>query len=376
MQYVDEFRDSERVKAILEQIATEARTSREYHLMEFCGSHTYSISKYGLASFLPSNIRMIHGPGCPVCVLPMGRIDGAIELAKNPKVILTTYGDIMRVPASNRTHLLQARAEGADIRMVYSCMDSLKIARENPDREVVFFAIGFETTTPPTVSSILEAEKAGLSNYSVYCNHVLTPPAVAHTLESPELRQLGTFRLDGFLGPAHVSAIIGSRPFEYFAYEYNRPVVVSGFEPVDVLQGILMLIRQLNSGRAEVENQYSRAVTRDGNLIAQKWVAEVLELRPFFEWRGLGKVPYSGLRLKEKYSRFDAEKKFDLKTKSVPDHKACLCGSILRGLQRPTDCKLFGKSCTPEHPQGPCMVSSEGTCGAHYRYRLQPLSTS
>jgi len=311
---------------------------------------------------------MIHGPGCPVCVLPIGRIDSAIALAARPGLILTTYADTMRVPASKGLSLLKAKARGADIRMVYSSADALRIARENPGREVVFFAIGFETTTPPTAVAITEASAGQLSNFSVFCNHVLTPAAIANILESPEVRELGTVPLDGFIGPAHVSTVIGSQPYEYFAEEYQRPVVIAGFEPLDVMQAILMLIRQLNEGRAEVENEFTRAVTREGNAKAKSLVAEVFELRRSFEWRGLGEVPYSALCIKEKYRAFDAEARYGLEYRAVADNKACECGAILRGVKKPTDCKVFGTVCTPENPIGSCMVSSEGACAAHYTY--------
>jgi hydrogenase expression/formation protein HypD len=311
---------------------------------------------------------MVHGPGCPVCVLPIGRIDSAIELTTRRGLILTTYADTMRVPASKGLSLMKAKARGADIRMVYSSADALRIARENPDREVVFFAIGFETTTPPTAVAIIEAAGASLANFSVFCNHVLTPAAIANILESPEVRELGTVPIDGFIGPAHVSTVIGSQPYEYFAEEYQRPVVIAGFEPLDVMQAILMLVRQLNEGRAEVENEFSRAVTRDGNAKAKALVAEVFELRRSFEWRGLGEVPYSALRIKKEYRAFDAEVRYGIEYRRVADNKACECGAILRGVKKPTDCKVFGTVCTPENPIGSCMVSSEGACAAHYTY--------
>jgi hydrogenase expression/formation protein HypD len=274
----------------------------------------------------------------------------------------------MRVPASKGMSLLKAKAAGADIRMVYSCADAVRIAQENPGREVVFFAIGFETTTPPTAVAIKAAEAAGLRNFTVFSNHVLTPSAITHILESPEVRELGTVPLDGFIGPAHVSTIIGSQPYEYFAEEYAKPVVIAGFEPLDVMQAILMLVRQLNDGRAEVENEFTRAVTREGNAKAKALVAEVFELRKTFEWRGLGEVPYSALAIKERYRAFDAEARYAIAYRSVPDNKACECGAILRGVKKPTDCKVFGTVCTPENPIGSCMVSSEGACAAHYTY--------
>lgn len=368
MKYIDEFRDGALARKLAADVQREARPGCSYSLMEFCGGHTHAIFRYGIQDLLPDNVRMIHGPGCPVCVLPIGRVDSAIRLARTPGVILCSYGDMLRVPGSDRVSLLKAKAGGADVRMIYSSADALRIAQENPDKQVVFFAIGFETTTPPTAVAILQAEKLGLANFSVFSNHVLTPSAIANILESPEVRKLGLLPLDGFIGPAHVSTVIGSRPYEYFAYEYQRPVVIAGFEPLDVMQAILMLVRQLNEGRAEVENEFSRAVTREGNLKALDMVAEVFELRRSFEWRGLGLVPYSGLRIKAKYAAFDAERRFDLPYQSVPDNKACECGAIIRGVKKPLDCKLFGTVCTPENPVGSCMVSSEGACAAYYTY--------
>jgi hydrogenase expression/formation protein HypD len=368
MKYIDEFRDGDLARGLAAAIRREARPDRSYHLMEFCGGHTHAISRYGIKDLLPDNVRMVHGPGCPVCVLPIGRIDNAIELAARPGLILCTYADTMRVPASKGLSLLKAKARGADIRMVYSCADALRIAALNPDRDVVFFAIGFETTTPPTAVAIRQAEARQLGNFSVFCNHVLTPAAIANILESPEVRDLGTVPLDGFVGPAHVSTVIGSQPYEYFAEEYQRPVVIAGFEPLDVMQAILMLVRQLNDGRAEVENEFTRAVTRDGNLKAKALVADVFELRRTFEWRGLGEVPYSALRIKERYRAFDAEVRYGITYRSVPDNKACECGAILRGVKKPTDCEVFGTVCTPDNPIGSCMVSSEGACAAHYTY--------
>jgi hydrogenase expression/formation protein HypD len=368
MRYIDEFRDGNLARRLASAIAQEARAGRAYSLMEFCGGHTHAIARYGLADLLPPNVNMIHGPGCPVCVLPIGRIDNAIALAARPGLILCTYADTMRVPASNRSSLMKAKALGADIRMIYSCADAIRIAQENPTQDVVFFAIGFETTTPPTAVAILEAQARGLGNFSVFCNHVVTPAAISNILESKDVRELGTLPIDGFVGPAHVSTVIGTQPYEYFAEEYGRPVVIAGFEPLDVMQAILMLVRQLNEGRADVENEFTRAVTRDGNEKAKALVAEVFELRRTFEWRGLGEVPYSALRIKEAYAAFDAEARYDIRYRSVPDNKACECGAILRGVKKPADCKVFGTVCTPENPIGSCMVSSEGACAAHYTY--------
>ncbi len=368
MKYIDEFRDGELAKQIGARIRAEADPQRSYSFMEFCGGHTHAISRYGVLELLPSNVRMVHGPGCPVCVLPIGRIDLAIRLALERDAIVCTYGDTMRVPASDSLSLIKAKARGGDIRMVYSAADALAIARANPQREVVFFAIGFETTTPPTALAIRDAQREGLANFSVLCCHVLTPSAITHILESPEVRQFGTVPIDGFVGPAHVSIVIGSAPYDHFAEEYRKPVVIAGFEPLDVMQAILMLVRQVNRGAAHVENEFTRAVTPEGNLRAQALVSEVFELRPSFEWRGLGEVPYSALKIREAFAAFDAERRFDLAYQSVPDNKACECGAILRGVKRPTDCKIFGTVCTPENPVGSCMVSSEGACAAHYTY--------
>jgi len=368
VKYVDEFRDGALAKSIAARIVRAAAAGRRYHFMEFCGGHTHAMSRYGLTDLLPRNVVMVHGPGCPVCVLPVGRIDMAIELARRAGVVLCTYADCVRVPASEGLSLMKAKAQGADIRMVYSAADALRIAQEEPRREVVFFAIGFETTTPPTALVVKRAAELGMANFSVFCNHVLTPSAIAHILESPEVRELGSVAIDGFVGPAHVSTVIGSQPYEYFAEEYRKPVVIAGFEPLDVLQAVEMLVCQVNEGRAEVENEFSRAVSREGNARAKALVAEVFELRRVFEWRGLGKVPYSALKLKERWAQFDAERRFGMSERSVPDHKACECGAILRGVKRPADCRVFGTACTPATPMGSCMVSSEGACAAHYTY--------
>lgn len=368
MKYIDEFRDGDVARKIADRLAIEARGERQYSFMEFCGGHTHAISRYGVSELLPANVRMIHGPGCPVCVLPIGRVDMAIKLALEHDVIVCTYGDTMRVPASDSLSLTKAKARGGDIRMVYSAADALTVARDNPERQVVFFAIGFETTTPPTALAILRAQREGLKNFSVLCCHVLTPSAITHILESPEVRQYGTVPIDGFIGPAHVSIVIGAAPYEHFAEEYRKPVVIAGFEPLDVMQAILMLVRQVNEGRAHVENEFTRAVDRDGNLAAQQKVSEVFELRPSFEWRGLGEVPYSALKIRPAFAEFDAERRFDVGYKPVADNKACECGAILRGVKKPTDCKIFGTVCTPENPVGSCMVSSEGACAAHYAY--------
>ncbi len=368
MKYVDEFRRRDLAQVLAGRIRAAAEPSRDYNLMEFCGGHTHAIFRYGVQDLMPANVHFVHGPGCPVCVLPIGRIDDAIELAERHGVILCTYGDMMRVPGTGRRSLIRAKADGADIRMVYSTLDALKIARDNPGRQVVFFAIGFETTTPPTAVAITSAQAEGLTNFTVFCNHVLTPVAIDHILSSPDFAPGGPARIDGFLGPSHVSAVIGSRPYEAAAAKHGKPVVIAGFEPLDVMQSVLMLIRQVNEGRAEVENQYTRVVTRDGNRKAQALVAKVLELREDFEWRGLGTVAESALRIRAEYAEFDAERRFALADKQSREVKSCKCPSVLRGVKKPTDCKLFGTTCTPENPMGACMVSSEGACAAYWSY--------
>jgi hydrogenase expression/formation protein HypD len=368
MKYIDEYRDGDLARAMAATIAREARPDRRYQFMEFCGGHTHAISRYGIEDLLPANVQMVHGPGCPVCVLPIGRIEDAIRLALRPEVTLCTYADLMRVPASAGHSLLKAKAEGADIRMVYSTLDALCIAELEPNREVVFFAIGFETTTPPTAVAIRLARRKGLANFSVFCNHVLTPPAMRAILDTPDQQGAGKVRVDGFVGPAHVSTLIGTAPYSDFATTYRKPVVVAGFEPLDVVQAILMLLRQVNERRHEVENQYIRAVTAEGNLTAQRDVADIFELRASFEWRGLGTLPHSALRLRAAYADLDAEERFGVETVAVADNPACECGDILRGIKKPVECRLFGTVCSPETPMGSCMVSPEGACAAHWSY--------
>ena len=368
MKYVDEYRDGDKARDIAAAIAAEVRPDRSYALMEFCGGHTHAISRYGIEDLLPSNVRMIHGPGCPVCVLPIGRIDDAIRLAKRPEVTLCTYADLMRVPASGGLSLMKAKAAGGDIRMVYSSLDAIRIAEANPERQVVFFAIGFETTTPPTAVALKAAEAKGLKNFSIYCNHVLTPVAMRAILDMPPTPDEPPIAIEGFVGPSHVSTIIGMEPYEVFARDYRKPVVIAGFEPLDVMYAILMLVRQVNEQRAEVENQYIRAVRADGNRVAIDLCDEVFELRDSFEWRGLGAVPKSALKLRDAFAFYDAEKRFAIETQPAEDNPACECGAILRGQKKPADCRLFGTVCTPETPTGACMVSSEGACAAHWTY--------
>jgi hydrogenase expression/formation protein HypD len=368
VKYVSEFRDKDLAKSVSAAIRREADPGRTYNFMEFCGGHTHAIFRYGVQDLMPDNVAYVHGPGCPVCVLPVRRLDDAVEIAERHNAILCTYGDMMRVPGTKQRSLIRAKADGADIRMVYSTLDALKIARDNPDREVVFFAIGFETTTPPTAVAIKQAQKEDLTNFSVFCNHVLTPPAIAHILQSPDVQDLGTVEINGFLGPSHVSSVIGSKPYEPAAEIFGKPVVIAGFEPLDVMQSTLMLIRQINEGRFEVENEYTRVVTRDGNLKAQALVAEVFDVRDAFEWRGLGTVAKSALKIREAFAAFDAEQRFEISPKQSREVKSCECPAILRGVKKPTDCKLFGTVCTPDTPMGSCMVSSEGACAAYWTY--------
>jgi hydrogenase expression/formation protein HypD len=369
MRYIRGFRDGGAAAALAKLIDSEVDPGREYHLMEFCGGHTHAIFRYGVQDLLPKNVRLVHGPGCPVCVLAIPRLDAAIELALQPNVTFVSYGDMVRVPASRRRSLLKARAQGADVRLVYSALETLDIAAAHPDREIVFFAIGFETTTPATAHLILEAHRLGVSNLSVYCNHVLTPAAIQSILDAPGASEWDQVRIDGFIGPSHVSAVIGSAPYEAFAQNYRKPVVIAGFEPLDVMQAVHMLVRQINDGQACVENQFTRGVTREGNLKAQSIVAEVLELRPSFEWRGLGHVAKSATRIKSSYAQFDAEKRFVMPEIPVRENAACQCPSIIRGVKTPTDCAIFGTVCTPRNPIGSCMVSAEGVCAAYYKYR-------
>ncbi len=368
MKYMDEYRNATLARALARRIAQEAQAPRRYRLMEFCGGHTHAISRNGITELLPDNVDMIHGPGCPVCVLPVGRIDNAIELATRQPLTLCTYADTLRVPASRRTSLMQAKARGADIRMVYSVTDALRLAQENPARETVFFAIGFETTAPSTALAIRTAERLRLANFSVFCNHVLTPAAMAEILGAPQSCGADGGGIDGVVGPGHVSCIIGSKPYEAVAEQYRRPLVIAGFEPLDLMQTVLMLLRQINQNRHQVENEYTRAVTREGNARAQSLMAEVFELRDFFEWRGLGEIAHSAYRVRPRYGRFDAERRFGIAYRPAPDNKACKCGAILRGAKQPRECKVFGTACTPESPLGACMVSSEGACAAHYSY--------
>jgi hydrogenase expression/formation protein HypD len=361
VRFVDEYRDAGKARVLAAQIAARCRPGREYKFMEVCGGHTHTIYKHGLEDYLPECVRLVHGPGCPVCVIPMGRLDDAIHIAEQPDVIMTSFGDMMRVPGS-RGSFLDAKAAGADIRMVYSPLDALKIARENPDRRVVFMAIGFETTAPSTAVTVLRAAAEGIRNFSVFCNHVMIIPAIKAILDSPDMR------LDGFLGPGHVSTVIGCRPYEFIARDHGKPLVVAGFEPLDILQSVYLLLGQLAEGRSEVENQYARVVPWDGNRIALSAIGQVMRLRPYFEWRGLGFISHSALGMAEEYARYDAERIFDIPGVRIADPKACQCGEVLKGVLKPWECKVFGTACTPETPIGTCMVSSEGACAAYYNF--------
>lgn len=361
MRFVDEFRNPALASDLAAEIARLANPSRHYNFMEVCGGHTHTIYKHGIEDYLPPNITLVHGPGCPVCVIPMGRVDDAAHIAKQPGVILTTFGDMMRVPGGNGS-FLDANADGADIRMVYSPMDALRVAAKNPEKHVVFMAIGFETTTPSTALTLLKAAQDGVNNFSIFCNHVTIIPAIKAILDSPNLR------LDGFIGPGHVSTIIGCRPYQFIASTFQKPVVVAGFEPMDILQSIYMLLKQLAEGRSDVENQYGRAVPWEGNPAASRVIGQTMELRPYFEWRGLGFIPQSALKLKDSYSQFDAERIFNVPGLRVADPKACQCGEVLKGVLKPWECKVFGTACTPETPIGTCMVSSEGACAAYYSF--------
>lgn len=361
MKFVDEFRDAGVIQKAAEEIRRLADPQRQYRFMEVCGGHTHAIYKFGLKDLLPPNIDLIHGPGCPVCVLPMGRIDDGLSVAKQPNTVFTAFGDMMRVPGTHGSPL-EHKARGLDVRIVYSPLDALTLAQRNPDKHVLFFAIGFETTAPSTALTLMRAKKLGVRNFSVFCNHVTILPAIRAILDSPDMR------IDAFIGPGHVSTVIGCRPYEWIARNERKPIVVSGFEPADVLQSIVMLLQQLKAGEAKVENQYKRVVPWNGNVAALRAMAEVFELRPYFEWRGMGFICQSALRLKADYADWDAERLFSVPGVRVTDPKAAQCGEVLKGALKPVQCKLFGNECTPEHPIGALMVSSEGSCAAYYNY--------
>ncbi|HIF17814.1 MAG TPA: hydrogenase formation protein HypD [Cycloclasticus sp.] len=370
MKYVDEFRDPAKAKALIANInglkdSLNANEKKPIQLMEFCGGHTHTIFRYGIEPMLPNWLELVHGPGCPVCVLPMGRVDDCVALAERPDVIFTTFGDAMRVPGSKKS-LLQAKADGADIRMTYSPMDSLELARKNPDKQVIFFGLGFETTMPSTALTVLQAEREGVTNFSLFCNHITTVPTIKAILDSPEMQ------IDAFLAPGHVCMVVGERPFDFVASTYNKPIVVTGFEPLDILQSIWMALKQLADKRCTVENQYSRIVPPDGNAAGLAAIDAVFEIREFFEWRGLGSIDHSGVKMKDAFRQFDAEMKFKLPNLKIADPKSCQCGEVLKGVIRPWECKVFGTTCTPETPMGALMVSSEGACAAYYNFGNLP----
>jgi hydrogenase expression/formation protein HypD len=366
MKYADEFRDPDLARSLVAEVtrladALAAGKPRPLQVMEVCGGHTHTIFRYGLKDLLPPSLEFVHGPGCPVCVLPMGRVDDCVAIAEHPQVIMTTFGDAMRVPGSKKS-LLQAKADGADVRTVYSPLDALKLARLHPDKEVVFFGLGFETTMPSTAMTVLQAEAQGVRNFSLFCNHITIIPTVKAILDSPDLQ------IDGFLGPGHVSMVIGSRPYDFIAKQYGRPLVVAGFEPLDILQSLWMVLKQMSEGRSEVENQYKRVAPEGGNAAALEAITRVFELREFFEWRGLGSIDHSGVRMRAAYAAFDAERRFSVPNLKIADPKSCQCGEVLKGVIKPNQCKVFGTLCTPETPMGALMVSSEGACAAYHQY--------
>jgi hydrogenase expression/formation protein HypD len=368
MRFVDEFRDPEVITRTAEEIGRLADPQRHYRIMEVCGGHTHAIYRFGLKDILPANLEFIHGPGCPVCVLPMGRIDDGLALAQDPNVIFTAFGDMMRVPGTQGSPL-EHKARGMDVRIVYSPSDALRLAKANPDKHVMFFAIGFETTAPSSALTLMRAKAEGIHNFSLFCNHVTIIPAMRAILDSPDMR------LDGFIGPGHVSTVIGCRPYEWIAEDEHKPIVVSGFEPLDLLQSMVMLLRQLNAGEARVENQYKRVVPWEGNRAALLAMGEVFELRPYFEWRGLGFISQSALRIRDSYAEWDSERRFSIPGIRVTDPKAAQCGEVLKGVLKPAQCKLFGRECKPEHPVGALMVSSEGSCAAYYNYEHRKAMT-
>lgn len=360
MTFVDEYRDPAAARAVVATIE-ELAGDEPVRFMEVCGGHTHTIYRHGIEHLLPDNVELVHGPGCPVCVIPMGRVDDAVALAETPGVLFTTFGDMLRVPGS-RGSLLQAKARGADVRMVYSPLDALQLAVDHPEREVVFFAVGFETTAPSTARTVVRARDEGVANFSVFCNHVTIVPPLRAILDSPDLD------LDGFLGPGHVSTVVGTDLYRFVAEEYGLPLVVAGFEPLDVLSAIALLLAQRREGRCEVENEYGRVVRAGGNPVALALLDEVFTVRPSFEWRGLGSLADSALTLRPELAAWDAEARFEVPGARVADPRACQCGQVLRGALKPWECKVFGTACTPETPIGTCMVSSEGACAAYYNY--------
>jgi len=361
MKLMDEFRNADAIRHLLQRIRDEVRPDRTYRLMEFCGGHTHALYRYGLISLLPEAIHMVHGPGCPVCVLPAACIDTAIRLAENEDIVLCTYGDMMRVPGSRGDSLIRARARGADIRMVYSPLDAVNLAKACPQKQVVFFAVGFETTMPATALAMQQAKQEGIGNFAVFSNHLLTPPAMRAILD-------GERYIDGIIGPGHVSVVIGCEPYAFVADEFAMPLVISGFEPVDLLETVLMLIRQINGGDAQIENQYIRAVQPCGNKKAQRLLAEIFTVRESFDWRGLGTLPHSGCGIADDYADMDMEARGLIRVEQGQEHRGCQCPAVLRGKMEPESCPLFATACTPETPLGACMVSSEGACAAVYHF--------
>lgn len=362
MKYLDEYRDGDLARQIAREI--HRITTRPWNIMEVCGGQTHAIVKFGIDQLLPSGITLIHGPGCPVCVTPLEVIEKALELAARPGVIFSSFGDMLRVPGIT-TDLLSVKARGGDVRIVYSPLDAVKLAEENPSREVVFFGVGFETTAPATAMAVFQAARKGLKNFSLLISHVLVPPAIEALMSSPDCR------VQAFLAAGHVCAVAGYEEYLPLAAKYRVPIVVTGFEPLDILQGVLMTVKQLESGRTEVENQYSRAVRREGNKPARELVNQVFQVVDR-KWRGVGEIPQSGLGLREAYAGFDAERRFGLVDRQIEEPAECIAGLILQGLKKPHECPAFGARCTPEHPFGATMVSSEGACAAYYRYRLHP----
>jgi len=364
MRFIDEYRDAALAQHYARRIAQ--TVTRPWTIMEVCGGQTHTIIKFGIDELLPKEITLVHGPGCPVCVTPVELIDKAIEIASRPAVIFCSFGDMLRVPGSEKD-LLSVKAQGGDVRIVYSPLDALKLAKENPDREVVFFAVGFETTAPANAMAVHQAFRQNIKNFSLLVSHVLVPPAIEAILASPKNR------VQGFLAAGHVCTVMGYTEYEPIAQKYKVPIVVTGFEPLDILQGVYMCVKQLEEGRHEVENQYTRSVRREGNIKAQELIREVFCVVPR-KWRGIGEIPRSGLGLTEKYRAFDAELKFGLEDRSVEEPSECIAGLVLQGVKKPHECPAFGTRCTPEHPLGAPMVSSEGACAAYYRYRRDQLS--
>jgi hydrogenase expression/formation protein HypD len=367
----DDFRDGKTIKAYAKLIADEAKKiDGDINIMEVCGGHTHTIMKFGLPQLMPSNIKFVHGPGCPVCIMPKERIDHAYLLSMQEDVILVTLGDMIKVPGSHGS-LQHARAKGADVRFVYSPMESLVIAKENPEKKVIFFAIGFETTTPMTAALLDALIRQNIGNLFLHVNHVTVPEVMRELIDSRD-EHVDSYnnRIDAFLGPSHVSVIAGAKIYEEFPQKYHRPVVVTGFEPVDMMEGIYKIVKQFAQKRCELEIQYNRVVTYEGNTKAQKLIAKYFDKVSLFKWRGLGNVPNSGLRLKPEFSRYDAEIIYEsiLPKHEIEDHKLCICGDILRGMAHPTECTIFGTACKPSSPVGSCMVSSEGACAAYYKY--------